>query len=1054
MCDNSGVPAAGDGSPDFSAIKNRYENALQEALQESNRTLDIMKSILDKSGAMIYVTDLDTDEMLYMSDPMKRHYGITGDVIGKKCYKVLQAGMNERCDFCPCHEIDKEPDKVVVWEEQSTATNGYYKNTDRYIDWPGGKKVHIQCSIDMTEVIKAQQTLQRREKLLEALNKMSITFLSQKDKAFNDLMTEEVRYLADIMELDRLSVWRNSQMTDGLHASMIYRWDRASGGTTVPTDAFSDVAYARYAPSWEALFARGELVNGPARMMPEREAATLIAFGIASVLAAPVFFKNEFWGFVLFEDRCNERYFDDESSKMMRSAAFLYANAVIRAEMESELVKSEERTKLMLDSAPICCQLFDSSLNLIDCNQEAIKLFGFKDKQEFMLRYDELYPEYQPDGQRSGNMITACLNKANETGGCIVKLEYKMRDGTSMPANVTISRLEKGDDYFLAVYTQDLREHNRMLEETRRADIAEESNKAKSSFLAMMSHEIRTPMNSIMGFAELALDSLEIDTVPWLSDYLVKIKDSTKGLLRIINSILDISKVESGRMELEREPIELNDIFMHCHSAVMKEAAEKGVDLSFYPQPIPDKKLLGDPIRLYQALLNLLSNAVKFTESGTVKLTSQVRSMSESTVTVYFEVRDTGIGMSAQQIDKIFEPFVQGDTGTTRNYGGTGLGLPISKTVVELMGGKLSVESTPGVGSSFGFEVVFDTIDITDEALIERSELGITKKPHFEGLVLVCDDNIFNQEVIYEHLKNVGFMTVVTGNGKAAVEKVKERVKNKEKPFDLIFMDIFMPVMDGVEAAGKIMELGTGTPVVALTANIMSSELEEYKKHGMYDCLAKPFTKNELWHILLKYLKPVSVSVIDEHVLAEGEVSLLSHLRQNFAKSNKNTYAEIAKAFDEGDFELAERLAHTLKGNAGQIGERGLQEAAAAAEEALGNAEFRIQNSELEGTPNSEFGIRNDFDLLMGNLEYKLGVVLEKLEPMLEEDIPFSAFLSPDSEEAREVFSRLKPMLISHNPACMSMLGEIRLISGAEELAQQIEDFEFKQAVLTLESLI
>jgi signal transduction histidine kinase/CheY-like chemotaxis protein len=389
---------------------------------------------------------------------------------------------------------------------------------------------------------------------------------------------------------------------------------------------------------------------------------------------------------------------------------------------------------------------------------------------------------------------------------------------------------------------------------------AHSANRSKSAFLANMSHEIRTPMNSIIGFSELALDK---DISSETKNYLGKILENAQGLLHIINDILDISKIESGKMEMERIPFDLHEIFSQCQTAIMPKAMEQGVTVHFYAEPSIGRRLLGDPTRLRQIIINFLSNAVKFTNFGVVKVSSSVVKDTVDTIEIHFEVRDNGIGMTKEQISKIYEPFIQADSSTTRKYGGTGLGLSISKNMIELMGGKLIIESTKGVGSKFGFSVVFDTIDIPAGKHSSIKSLGSVEKPIFEGEILVCEDNLMNQEVVREHLSRVGLKTVVAANGRDGVDLVRRRMEKGEKRYDLIFMDIHMPVMDGLEAASKIIALGSGAPIVAMTANVMASEKEYYIEYGMRDCVAKPFTSQELWKCLLKYLTPVSTAQTD-----------------------------------------------------------------------------------------------------------------------------------------------------------------------------------------------
>jgi len=497
---------------------------------------------------------------------------------------------------------------------------------------------------------------------------------------------------------------------------------------------------------------------------------------------------------------------------------------------------------------------------------------------------------------------------------------------------------------------------------------AEAASHSKSAFIATISHEIRTPMNSIMGFSELALDG---ETSLKTRDYLNKIKTNAEWQLQIINDILDVSKVESGRMSLENIPFDMHELFASCRTIMLPKAIEKGIILYFYVEPSIGRRPLGDPIKLRQVLINLLSNAVKFTNTGMVKLHAVLKEVKDKSITMAFEIKDSGIGMTPEQIDKIFLPYVQADTGTARKFGGTGLGLAITKNIVEMMGGKLTVESTAGIGSKFSFEIIFETIDHADDDIFNKNiVINELEKPVFSGDVLLCEDTEMNQQVIFEHLARVGIKAVIAENGKAGYEAVKDRMEKNEKQFDLIFMDIHMPVMDGLEAAAKITELNLGIPIVAMTANIMYNDREIYRKSGMYDCVGKPFTSQELWRCLMKYFTPLSFGALDA-VNVSGKDKQTSDweyqvkLQKLFVQNNRNKYDEITEALEAGDISKAHRMAHSLKSNAEQIGKIILLKAAA-------DIEYRLKDGKNMVTGEHLKMLKTELDLILNEFNQNI----------------------------------------------------------------------------------
>jgi len=703
--------------------------------------------------------------------------------------------------------------------------------------------------------------------------------------------------------------------------------------------------------------------------------------------------------------------------------------------MAFELAKANERARILMEKTPLCVRLWNRNNDIIDCNEKAVSLFNFKSKEECIQRSGELDPEYQPDGRLSADLIDEYTKKAYDDGTCEFDWEYKMLDGTSMAASVIYVRVEYEKDFALAEYTRDMRQQNAIYEEMRRADIAEERSRAKSEFLATMSHEIRTPMNSIIGFSELALDMPDDKIAPEGKVYVKKIKDSSVWLLQIINDILDISKIESGKIELENEPFDLNEVLMRCQSVILPSVKEKGLELQVNTETISGKRLVGDPIRLYQVLINILYNAVKFTDEGSIVFNSVSKSADDEKISISFEVKDSGIGMDNDQLEAIFEPFIQADSSTTRKYGGTGLGLTIARDIVNLMGGTLTVESTPGAGSVFGFEISLNSTDNLEHDA-DCCKNKNMEKPHFTGEVLVCDDNPVNQELMREHLSRVGLSVVTAENGEEVVSIVKDRLGSEEKMFDLVFMDIFMPVMDGIEAATQIKALDSEIPVVALTANVMASDLENYKRNGMPDCLGKPFTTADLWSLLLKYIKPVRVTNHTETNLNKDDKDELQNkLQLSFVTNNREKYKELESAIKDGDIKLAHRLAHTMKGNAAQLRRKNLRDAAQKVESLLTENKLPIPK-ELMNV------LKNEFDSLVA-----------ELKPLLNEK-PVKASAPLSEKQTKELFEKLEVLLKDGNAECVELVADIHRVPGTEELVRKIEHFDFKKALSVLEDIM
>lgn len=367
-------------------------------------------------------------------------------------------------------------------------------------------------------------------------------------------------------------------------------------------------------------------------------------------------------------------------------------------------------------------------------------------------------------------------------------------------------------------------------------ETAEMASRAKSVFLANMSHEIRTPMNGVIACVQLMQDT-QLDKEQ--KELVSLISRSSNALLNIINDILDLSKIEAGHLQLAREPFNLKQLINDACELNRAIADEKDVKLNVRIEPGTPHYVIGDPIRMRQVVMNLVSNAIKFTREGSVNVEVGFDRIDDTRYNIILEISDTGIGIPKDRIDKIFESFEQGDTSISRNYGGTGLGLTICKNLVDLMDGYLEVESDAGKGASFIITLPFKLA----EAPAEDTASGGEKVKNYGKRVLVAEDNVVNQRVAQKMLNKVGIDADIVFDGEAAIEAANNR------PYDLIMMDIEMPVVDGIEAT-RVIQAGNGpnkkTPILALTASVLEDDRKRVLDAGMQGFIGKPVRLNQL----------------------------------------------------------------------------------------------------------------------------------------------------------------------------------------------------------------
>ena len=734
----------------------------------SETDISVLESILNGMDAYIYVTDPTNDDMLFINDKMREHFDFSDDdSINKKCWAVLQSGMTERCPFCPNNRLKDHPDETVVWEECNTVTKRNYRNSDKLIKWPDGRLVHMQHSVDITEM-KELATEQQ-----ELVSKISQRFITGND--VDEMVSMALQMIGEFMGYTRVLLTSYSEYSEELQVTHDWIAEGIELKEYDPNITFTSGTYIFDHIGTD----RKSIVLHMGSDVSEHYGSEKI--GIKSFLSMPVYLKDKFFGLLEFFV-CKDHYIWENND--IHLAEFLcgaIVSLIERIQAEMKFVKMNTLIERFMQ--PVV--YIDTNEEVTYYNAATYKVFGYTEEELLAGGLELLF------GKETFEYVrTEVWPNAFAEGSIEIELPLIHKNGNVRIFSFLGMVIDvKGELPQLATIGADITD----LVDAKEA--AEAVSKAKTEFLARMSHEIRTPMNAIIGMTGIAQESDDPERKEYCLD---KINSASSHLLGVINDILDMSKIEANKFDINTTEFDFEKMLMNITNMVSFRMDEKNHNFEINYDPNIPPCIISDEQRLSQVIVNLLSNAVKFTpDNGTISLDINCIETNNNEITLEFSVSDTGIGITPEQQSKLFNSFEQADGSISRRFGGTGLGLAISKRIVELMGGTIRIESEVGLGT----KVIFDVV--ARKGILKES-IDISQKIVWKNLrILAVDDSSATREYFLDLMERLAIDCDVASSGADALDMIEIAEKNG-KPYNFFFVDWMMPEIDGIELTALI----------------------------------------------------------------------------------------------------------------------------------------------------------------------------------------------------------------------------------------------------------
>ena len=703
-------------------------------------------------------------------------------------------------------------------------------------------------------VQKRTSELDNQHRLISVVNDAAVLLLESDAENYWEALTRSMEMICRCIQVDRVYLWQNTSRRGGkLYYRQACKWMHEDWKMD---DALFEFAYADTIPHWEGVLSQGKTLNGPFETIPDHEEAFFTAYQLQSLLVVPLFLKGEFWGFASFDDCRTRRIFPEAEEYALRSWGLLAVSAIQRGEIAQGMRQTLTKLEAVINNYKGVIWSVDDKGVITTFNGQYLKTIGvvpsfLEGKKLEVARLKNRHLDIIENVEKT--FREGPQDWIGEIdGGVFHSYTVPMRDGKGKIAGVVGST----DDVTAGVKLQ------RDLEAA--VEAAKVANRAKSAFLANMSHEIRTPMNAILGITEIQLRDKTLAT--GIREAFGRIYNSSDLLLGIINDILDLSKIEAGKLELMPAAYDVASLINDAVQLNMMRIGSKSIEFALQVDENTPAAVLGDALRVKQILNNLLSNAFKYTVKGMVGLSVAVETTHEekSGVTLVFHISDSGQGMTEEQISKLFDEYSRFNQEANRMIEGTGLGMSITQNLVRMMHGEISVQSTPGKGSTFtvrlpqgyaGPEVLgresaenLRQFRINNAAQMKGTQ--IVREPMPYGSVLIVDDVETNIYVARGLLAPYGLTLDSAESGFAAIDKIKHG-----KKYDIVFMDHMMPGMDGIEATKALRGLGYARPVVALTANAAVGQAAMFRANGFDDFISKPIDIRQMNALLNKFVR-------------------------------------------------------------------------------------------------------------------------------------------------------------------------------------------------------